>query len=887
MDVFRIFRSAAPATSTLVLIALAAVASAQENAWTSHGPTDVGWVNDLAIVDSVAYAATLNGVFRSNDRGTSWQESGLAGEWIAQIVAIPGAGAVLATVFHPKDPALGWTLYASRDAGTSWTAVSGLPPVTSLAIDPRQPSTAYVGTENAAIWKSTDAGSSWQRLSATPGGYGPLVFAFDSRAIYVMAFDTADSLYKLYKSSDGGVSWATISPPIPYPTTIAAGTASGFVYTGGVGNFCRSADSADTWTCSRFQGFPIRIVEVPGGGPGAAPQILALAEGTVYVSRDGGVTWGQANGELGSAGYVARLASDATGSLVLAGTQTAVLRSHDRGDSWTAASTGLHSSWINALASDPHDPSKVWAAAEGFAETPQSGLFRSADRGLSWSLGNGPAGSPSIRALAIGPGHPSTLYAGGSAHPFSSGLGSLQVYRSDDDGEHWTGSAFPGGGTVQALAPDPGSPERVWAASYGGLFRSDDGARTWTSPPAVAQDVYCILFDGKRTGTIYAGSYFDVDSGFYPEPYGGSIFVSRNSGANWTKSQHDFGSPVLAIATDPFHVGVLYVGTRTGIFRSADDGVTWHGRSEGLPPSGIRILVADPVRPGRLYAASEGGGVYRTIDGAQTWHPFSSGLGSLQAWPLVISTDGRWLHAGTNGGGVFEIDLEVLDRRILPVVGSTPGANGTFFRTSVQLNNPSTTPATGRIVFHPSGAAGSDTDPALPYSLTPGQTLSIADLLPAMGRSGIGSADIEIISGAAPVATARVFNDAGPSGTTGFTEEAMRAEEALRLSQTGVLLIPADFTVARFNVGVRTLEEGASVTLTLKNAAGALVGSTTRVFPTNYHEQQDAVGFLGVFEAPPGGSISITVNSGAAIFYGATVDNSTGDPSLQITNARQ
>jgi hypothetical protein len=190
----------------------------------------------------------------------------------------------------------------------------------------------------------------------------------------------------------------------------------------------------------------------------------------------------------------------------------------------------------------------------------------------------------------------------------------------------------------------------------------------------------------------------------------------------------------------------------------------------------------------------------------------------------------------------------------------------------------------GRIVFHPSGAAGSDTDPALAYSLTAGQTQSIADLLPAMGVSGLGSADIEITSGAAPVASARVFNDAGPSGTTGFTEGAMRAEDALQLGQSGVLLIPADFTAARFNVGVRSLEEGASVTFALKDAAGAAVGSTTRAFPPNYHEQQDAAGFLGVFDVPPGGSISITVNSGAAILYGATVDNRTGDPSLQIAS---
>jgi hypothetical protein len=199
----------------------------------------------------------------------------------------------------------------------------------------------------------------------------------------------------------------------------------------------------------------------------------------------------------------------------------------------------------------------------------------------------------------------------------------------------------------------------------------------------------------------------------------------------------------------------------------------------------------------------------------------------------------------------------------------------------VQLHNPGSAAMTGRIVFHPSGVAGRATDAALSYSLTPGQTQSIADLLPAMSRSGLGSADIEITSGAPPVVTARVFNDAGAAGTTGFTEQLMRSDEAIQSGQTGILLIPPDLAVARFNVGVRTLDDGASITLTAKNATGTAVGSTSRVFPPNYHEQQDGARFLGV-PMPAGGSISITLNSGAAIVYGATVDNSTGDPSLQI-----
>jgi Tol biopolymer transport system component len=232
------------------------------------------------------------------------------------------------------------------------------------------------------------------------------------------------------------------------------------------------------------------------------------------------------------------------------------------------------------------------------------------------------------------------------------------------------------------------------------------------------------------------------------------------------------------------------------------------------------------------------------------------------------------------GSGAPAIDL-----RILPVVGSTPGVGGSFFRTSVQLHNPTSSVISGRIVFHPSGLSGSSSDPALSYTLSPGQTQSIADFLDAMGRSGLGSADIETTSGTFPAATVRVFNDAGAAGTTGFTEELMRAEEALRPGPSGVLLLPADVTNFRFNLGVRTLEAGASATLTLRDASGAVVAIVPRGLPATYHEQQSAAALLGVTTLPPGGSISIAVSSGAAILYGATVDNTTGDPSLQIARA--
>ncbi len=153
----------------------------------------------------------------------------------------------------------------------------------------------------------------------------------------------------------------------------------------------------------------------------------------------------------------------------------------------------------------------------------------------------------------------------------------------------------------------------------------------------------------------------------YPEVYGGSIWVSHDHGATFTKGAYQFSDPVISIARDPFLDRVLYAGTAfTGVFRSEDAGATWEVASEGLFNRGaaaglinagpVSSLVADPARPGYVYAATAYG-VFRSTDGARTWQSFSNGLSPLATDTLVISPDGAKLHAGTNGGGVFERDL--------------------------------------------------------------------------------------------------------------------------------------------------------------------------------------------------------------------------------------
>jgi virginiamycin B lyase len=344
--------------------------------------------------------------------------------------------------------------------------------------------------------------------------------------------------------------------------------------------------------------------------------------------------------------------------------------------------------------------------------------------------------------------------------------------------------------------------------------------------------------------------------------------------------------------------------SRPGEITAGPDGNVWFVEEAGnkignITPAGLITEFPMPTvssRPRGIAAGPDGNVWFTEEAGNKIGRITISGVVTEFSIPTPLSgpfditagPDGNIWFTELFGNKIGRLTLArtpAIDSRILPVVGSTAGVDGSFFRTAVQLHNSTGGPIAGRVVFHPSGLSGSGSDPALPYALSPGQTQSIADLLPAMGRSGLGSADIEATSGSIPAMTVRVFNDAGAAGTAGFTEEPMRAEEALRVGSSGVLLLPADLTRFRFNIGVRSLESGAVVTLTLRDAAGAVVATVSRTFPVTYHQQQSAATLLGVSSLPVGGSISIAVTNGAAIFYGATVDNATGDPSLQIARA--
>ncbi len=220
---------------------------------------------------------------------------------------------------------------------------------------------------------------------------------------------------------------------------------------------------------------------------------------------------------------------------------------------------------------------------------------------------------------------------------------------------------------------------------------------------------------------------------------------------------------------------------------------------------------------------------------------------------------------------------EVLEG-VITAAGSLQGGFGAFFRTSVQITPGSREDfAAGKLVFHRAGVAASSSDPAIPYTISNGGVLSFNDVVQAMGTSGLGSIDVISTSGAPPVITARVFNDEGTKGTSGFTEEMVTRDEALDETDTATFITPADLANYRVNIGVRTFST--PVTLTVQYGSRAF---QTLDFPANYF-QQYSLATLTNIEPIPNERLRFFINGGTDVsIYASTTDNRTNDSAIRI-----
>jgi photosystem II stability/assembly factor-like uncharacterized protein len=313
--------------------------------------------------------------------------------------------------------------------------------------------------------------------------------------------------------------------------------------------------------------------------------------GGVFRSLDGGVTWQPSRAGLANLPLsVVVTVPDATGT-ILAGGDTELDRSVDRGQSWQVLAhpdTGPNSNAFSALLVEPLDPDTIYAGLQfGFGDTR---VFRSENGGASWT----PTARllSRVEALRADPRRARALWAAGG-----DGL-----EHSDDGGAHWDAAPLPKETflDVRDLAIDGRTPLVLWLAGSGSrhqaarLYRSADGGQTWVRRDTgiAGTSVASIALDPSSPDVVYAA----MDTGLYR---------SGNAGATWAKVQ-GIGAPVSRVLVAPTSPSTLWAiaGPKREPRRSRDGGATWERPLRGLDGAPVLDLAFDPLDPGRVYAAT-------------------------------------------------------------------------------------------------------------------------------------------------------------------------------------------------------------------------------------------------------------------------------------------
>ncbi len=633
-----------------------------------------GSIGDVAVAawdPNVVYAGTGeetvrgnvsegDGMWRSTDAGKTWKRAGLAdSRHITRIRIHPrNPDLVYAAVLgHLFGPSAERGIYRSADGGATWKRILFVDDqvgAADLAMDPTNPRVLYASTwrirrtpyslesggAGSGLWKSTDGGDTWKELTANPGLpkgtkgiIGVSVSRSDPDNVYAIV-EAADG--GLFRSRDGGATWKRTSTDHEltqrawyYNRVYADPADTESVYVVNV-SFLHSKDGGRTFT-------PIRV---PHGDnhdlwidPADPRRMIESNDGGANVSDDGGQTWTAQDNQPTAQIY--RVATDNHFPYRLYGAQqdNSALRIASRGqgrgigsDDWQETAGG-ESGYILP---DPLDAEGVYGGSYGgllihFDHT--TGEVRDVNPWPDNPMGSG-AADLKYRfqwnfPIALSPHDPHALYVGAQV-----------LFKSVDQGQSWSvispdltrndkSRQGPSGGpitkdntsveyydTIFTIAESPLRAGVLWVGSDDGLVHvSQDGGGSWQDvTPAAGLPTWAQINSIEASpfepgGAYFAATLYRADD---DHPY---LFKTTDYGRHWTRIDAGIDPThfTRVVRADPVRRGLLYAGTQRGVYVSFDDGAHWRTLQLGLPIVPIGDLA---VKEGDLVAATEGRGFW-------------------------------------------------------------------------------------------------------------------------------------------------------------------------------------------------------------------------------------------------------------------------------------
>lgn len=477
----------------------------------------------------------------------------------------------------------------------------------ALIVDPVDPdhNTWFAGSVSGGIWKTEDAGLSWEEKTRDLPNLATSTLAMSPANPNIIYAGTGEGFYNaeavhgsgIFKSFDHGETWQEL------PVTI--------------GN-------------ANFRDVNRIIVD-----PADANTVLACTNtGGIQKSNDGGITWRQ----VYETGYrVQQLVASPAGFNTLWATVNGmgVLKSVDGGDTWNDASNGLGPRQRLELAVAPSNPRCLYLAVENGSD---SDLYRSGNGGEIWSPVVSSDGE-NIAWMRDQGWYDNTI----AVHPYNSDIvyiGGIDIWKASLTG----GSSFSTGKTIVSLQADfqrmtnwgmsrlqPGyahadhhniqivptgsSGFRIIDGNDGGVAWSDDGGKSWHQTLNGYNTTQFYGVDKKPGADEYIGGM--QDNGTWQSPQGlnasASSKYSRKLGADGYHTAWNYrdGSQIIAsIYYDQFA-------------KSADGGNTWTDAVNGLTDAGengpfVSVLGKSKIDPDLLFTTGASG-VWRSDTFADDW----------------------------------------------------------------------------------------------------------------------------------------------------------------------------------------------------------------------------------------------------------------------------
>ncbi len=266
----------------------------------------------------------------------------------------------------------------------------------------------------------------------------------------------------------------------------------------------------------------------------------------------------------------------------------------------------------------------------------KSGLYRMVVGNGGWEVAtNGLPEAPEIRALAVHPQKPERVFAGTQDGP----------YRSDDHGDNWEKvNVADHGLPVWSLLFHPRDPNVMYAGYESSeIYRSDDGGESWSQLPVSVRFPEITMAPGANPAKrilMMAGSAFDPDT-LYAAIEVGGLIRSLDGGEHWENMSHglymnDDIVDTHGVATSSLRPDTVFNIARAGLFRSADRGEHWlRVPIEAMNEKGqtycrdIREVPGDPNTfwvAGGANFRSDQGALFRSSDGGMNWERVDLGF---------------------------------------------------------------------------------------------------------------------------------------------------------------------------------------------------------------------------------------------------------------------